>query len=59
MAYNNQKVFLRISSSVTLPDGEGGEKGVPRGSEIGVNGESTLSPRGTETRIAWAMVTKA
>jgi hypothetical protein len=58
MAYNNQNVFLRTSPSTTLL-GVGKREGVLRASEIGKNGASTFSPRGSEARMACAMVMKA
>jgi len=58
MAYNNQNVFLRTSSSTTLSGG-GIREGVLMESERGENDDWTLSPRGIAARIACAMVMKA
>jgi hypothetical protein len=58
MEYSNQNVFLRTSSS-TMFSGGGIREGVLMESERGENGNSTLSPRGIDARIPWAMVMKA
>ena len=57
MAYNNQNVFLRTSSS-TVSLGGRIREGVLGESEIGKKEGLTLIPKGIAARIAWPMLVK-